>query len=64
MCNFHQIAIVTRYITKKPRLEANKDLRKLSLLLTETDKETFSYYLNQWYIQYTDFIKEKAIDEN
>ena len=63
MCNFHQVAIVTRYITKKPRLEANKDLRKLALLLTETDKETFTHYLNLWYIQYADFIKEKAIDD-
>ncbi len=64
MCNFHQVQIITRYITKKPRLEANKDLRKLTLLLTETDKDTFHYYLNKWYIQYLDFIKEKAIDEN
>jgi hypothetical protein len=64
MCNFHQVQIITRYITKKPRLEANKDLREIALLLVRTDKETFNYYLNQWYIQYSDFIKEKAIDEN
>lgn len=64
MCNFHQVAIVTRYITKKPRLEANKDLRKIALLLSNTDKETFEYELNNWYIQYSDFIKEKAIDSN
>jgi len=64
MCNFHQVQIITRYITKNPRLDANKDLRKLSLLLTKTDKDTFSYYLNQWYILYWDFIKERAIDEN
>jgi hypothetical protein len=64
MCNFHQVQIITRYITKKPRLEANKDLREIALLLVRTDKETFNYCLNQWYIQYSDFIKEKAIDEN
>lgn len=33
MCNYHQVAIVTRYITKKPRLEANKELRSITLLL-------------------------------
>jgi hypothetical protein len=64
MCNFHQVQIITRYVTKKPRLQANKDLREIALLLVRTDKETFNYYLNQWYIQYSDFIKEKAIDEN
>ena len=64
MCNFHQVAIVTRYITKKPRLEANKDLRKLTLLLTQTDKETFEYELNNWYIRYWGFLKEKWVDEN
>ena len=64
MCNFHQVQIITRYITKHPRLQANKDLLELSLLLTKTDKETFIYYLEQWYILYEGFIKEKAIDEN
>lgn len=64
MCNFHQVQIITRYITKKPRLQANIDLRELSLLLTKTDKETFSYYLNLWYIQYADFISEKGIKED
>jgi hypothetical protein len=45
MCNFHQVAIVRRYITKKPILEANKAIKWLSELLVRTDKETFSYYL-------------------
>ena len=29
MCQYHQIAIVTRYITKRPKLEAGKDLKEL-----------------------------------
>jgi len=45
MCNFHQVAIVRRYITKRPILEANKELKWLSELLVRTDKETFSHYL-------------------
>lgn len=64
MCNYHQLAIVTRYITKRPRLEANKELRNIALLLTKTDKETFEYELNNWYVKYSDFLKEKALDEN
>lgn len=62
MCNFHQTAIITRYITKKPRLEANIELRKIALLLTQTDKETFEYELNNWYLKYSDFLQEKWID--
>lgn len=64
MCNYHQVAIVTRYITKTPRLEANKELRSVTLLLSQTDKETFEYELNNWYVKYCDFLKEKAKDEN
>jgi len=59
MCNFHQVQIITRYITKKPRLEANKELRKLTLLLTQTDKESFTYWLEEWYEIYKIFLKEK-----
>jgi hypothetical protein len=29
MCQFHQVAILRRYITKKPMLEANKELKIL-----------------------------------
>lgn len=46
MCDFHQVAIVRRYITKKPILEANKALNWIARLLVNTDKETFTYYLD------------------
>jgi len=61
MCNFHQVAIIRRYITKKPKLEANKYLKWLSELLVNTDKETFSYYLDIFWEYYKDFLNEKAL---
>jgi len=64
MCNFHQVAIIRRYITKTPVLEANKVLNWLSNLLVRTDKETFSYYLEEYWRKYWDFLDEKAIDKN
>lgn len=64
MCNFHQVAIIRRYITKKPILQANKDLKSLSQLLVHTDKETFSYYLEQFWIIHKDFLNERAQDKN
>ena len=64
MCNFHQIQIITRYLTKKPKSEANIELRKLSLLLTQTDKESFTFWLWEWHKKYSEFLKEKTYWEN
>ncbi len=61
MCNFHQVAIVRRYITKKPVLEENKALKWITDLLTKTDKETFSYYLDLYWEKYKDFLNEKSL---
>jgi hypothetical protein len=33
MCNFHQVAIIRRYLTKKPKMQASKELWDLTLLL-------------------------------
>lgn len=62
MCQFHQIQIVTRYITRKPKLEANIELRNLTLLLTKTDRESFTYWLDEWHDKYNIFINEKYIN--
>ena len=64
MCCFHQAAIIRRYMTKNPRLEPNRELKKIVSLLTETDKETFEYELEKWWIIYSDFLNERYIDEN
>ena len=64
MCNFHQVAIIRRYITKKPKLQANKDLKKITELLVHTDKETFTYYLELYWEFYEDFLNEKALWKN
>lgn len=61
MCQFHQVAIIRRYVTKKPKIQANKDLKILGELLTRTDKETFEYALDSYEDMYRDFMKEKSI---
>ena len=60
MCQFHQIAIVTRYITKNPRLEAGIELKELMKLLTVTDRESFAGALEEWHQKWNDFLKEKT----
>jgi len=36
MCQFHQVAIVTRYITRNPKLEAGKGLKAITKRLCHT----------------------------
>jgi hypothetical protein len=63
MCQFHQVAIVRRYLTKKPKMQASKELWEHTLLMTQTDKESFLGGLNDWYIKWSWFLDERKIDE-
>ncbi len=62
MCNFHQVAIVRRYLTKKPKMQASKELWSLTLLLTRTDKESFEGGLEAWYHRWEAFLNERKPD--
>lgn len=62
MCVFHQVAIITRYLTKKPKLPAHIELRKIALILKETDKASFTYWLEEWYQKWKDYLSEHYID--
>lgn len=62
MCNFHQVAIIRRYLTKKPKMQASKELWEHVLLLVKTDKESFEGGLNAWHTKWNDFLNEKKID--
>jgi len=61
MCHFHQVAIVTRYITRKPRMQASKELKEIIHLLVQTDKESFEGAINDWYVKWHDFLNERNI---
>ena len=62
MCQFHQSAIIRRYITKKPRLQASIELNQVVRLMTKTDKESFEGALNEWHEQWQDFLNERTIN--
>ena len=62
MCQFHQVAIIRRYLTKKPKLEASQDLMKAVDLMTITDKESFAGALGLWYENWEVFLKERTIN--
>ena len=62
MCQFHQVAIIRRYLTKKPKMQASKELWELVLLLVRTDKESFEGALGAWHNKWIDFLNERKID--
>jgi len=62
MCNFHQVAIIRRYLTKKPKMQASKELWAHVQLLTRTDKESFEAGLAAWYSKWEAFLKERKTD--
>lgn len=62
MCQFHQIAIVNRYLTRRPKLEASIELRRIALSLTRSTEDKFSKELNEWHKKWNTFLKEKTIN--
>jgi hypothetical protein len=62
MCQFHQVQIVLRYITRNPKLEAGKELKELLLLLSKTDEASFRYWLILWHEKWKEFLAEKTVD--
>ena len=62
-CNFHQVKTIRTYLTKKPKMQASKELWLLTLMLCNTDKESFTGGLNDWYIKWDEFLNERKIDK-
>lgn len=62
-CQFHQVKTIRTYLTKKPKLQASKELWELTLLLSNTDKERFMGSLEAWYSRWETFLNERRIDE-
>ena len=63
ICQFHQVAIVRRYLTKRPKMQASKELWEHTLLLKATDKESFVGGLNEWFSKWQIFLNEQRIDD-
>lgn len=59
MCQFHQSAIIRRYLTKKPKLKAAQELMEVVDLMKQTDKESFVGALQLWFEKWEDFLNER-----
>jgi len=62
MCHFHQIAIIKRYLTSRPKLEASIELLKICRRLPTTTQSRFTEALSQWYEKHEAFINEKTLN--
>ena len=62
ICQFHQVKTITSKLTKNPKLEAGKELRKISLTITSTTEEIFTKDLDNWYEKWKDFLNEKTLN--
>lgn len=63
MCHFHQAQIIRRRITKNPKLEANKELKKIVSWMSRTDKECFKMELERRHREYKEFLNEKWVNK-
>jgi len=62
MCQFHQVAIIRRYITKNPKLPASIELKELVAMMKMTDRESFEGALNDWFCKWEDFLNERTLN--
>lgn len=60
MCHFHQIQIMTRYLTTRPKLPAGQMLRHIALKIPKSSEDKMNRLLADWYKQWHDFLKEKT----
>lgn len=64
LCQFHAVQTVTKYLTKKPKLEAGKQLRKLVLTLRVCSRTAFTRRLAKWQRRWSSFLGERTPDES
>lgn len=59
-CQFHQLQIINKYLTKKPVLEPNIELRQIAMSLTHVDHRTFYNMFNAWRWRSQVWLREKT----
>lgn len=64
LCQFHQIAIVRRYLTSRPKLPAGRELRAIALSLPTATEKIFADLLAIWRQRWEHFLKERTYQPN
>lgn len=61
VCQFHQLQTVTKYLTRRPKTDAGKELRALALTLTKTNETMFTKALSAYEKKWKHFLEQKTI---
>lgn len=64
MCHFHQAAIITRCLTRHPKLPAGVELQALSASLSATTEPELATALAAWHARWADFLRERTYAED
>ena len=60
MCHFHMKQIITRYLTRRPKLQAGIELREVMHGLCDVREEVFAQELAIWHEKWCMFLAEKT----
>lgn len=63
MCQFHQAAIIRRYLTSSPKMSASVELKAIVSMMPHTDRESFEGGINAWYNHWIEFLNERTTNE-
>ena len=59
-CQFHMLMFITQRLTRRPKLEAGKELRAIALTLPRTMRASFESALVRWHERWSDLLCEKT----
>jgi len=59
MCNYHMKQITTRYLTKRPILEANISLKNIWMCIWDYTKDDVEFALEIWYKDYYSWLNQR-----
>lgn len=63
MCQFHQIRIITRYLTTRPKHLASIELKLIANTLTKSTRTEFGKALDDWYLRHEAYFNERSVNE-
>ncbi|VAW78491.1 hypothetical protein MNBD_GAMMA12-2006 [hydrothermal vent metagenome] len=63
MCQFHQAAIIRRYLTNNPKMLAAVELKEIVRMMSKTDKESFEGGLQDWHTRWKGFLSERTLNQ-
>ena len=64
MCHFHMKAIITRKLTRNPKLQTSVELKKITSYLGEVSACRFKYMLLSWHKRHASFLDEKVENDS